>query len=526
MEIKVVGVFNRSITVEIENEYAYRMDGACEYYLDGEMVKRSDLNVNTIDGLLPDTDYTLTVRCEDEEKEITFRTKEETCLIDVRDMGARGDGISNDTSFLQAAISSCPQGGTVHFTEGTYLTGPLFLKSNITIWIDEGAVILGDTDRKHYPMLPGMVKDDDFSKEVSLASWEGNPLSSYASLITGVWVSDVDIIGKGIIDGNAGASDWWIDVRTKRGAWRPKTVFLNKCKNIRFQGVTIRNSPSWTVHPYYSEDILFTDMYVYNPDNSPNTDGFDPESCVNTSIIGVRISCGDDCIAVKSGKLYMGTNHYQRSENIVIRNCMLERGHGSVTVGSEVASGVSGIHINKCYFLGTDRGLRIKTRRGRGRRSVIDNVILSRVRMEKVKMPLTVNMFYFCDPDGHTAYVQDQDKKAVDDRTPSIGSITLKDISCDGVSAAFVCAYGLQEMPIREINIKNADVKFLPEAERNPECPIMMDNFEEMSGRSFYIRNAGCINIDNVSIRGAADSAPELINVEEKNIEGLAYGEI
>lgn len=527
MKIRVAGLFNRSITIELDNNKPYSMDKHCTYYLNGNKVKESDRNVNTIDGLTPDMDYMLKVCGEDFCEEISFHTKRELCCIDVRSIGAKGDGVSNDTAFLQAAISACPEGGTVHITEGTYLSAPLFLKSNITIWLDEDAVLLGDPDRNHYPVLPGMVKEEyGFSKEISLASWEGNPISTFASLITGIGVSNVDFIGRGIIDGNAAASDWWDNVSKKRGAWRPKTVFLNNCSNIRFQGVTIKNSPSWTVHPYYSDKVSFYDMDITNPDNSPNTDGFDPESCTDVEIIGVRISVGDDCIAIKSGKMYMGINHNKPADNIVIRNCRLEHGHGSVTVGSEVASGVSRINISRCLFVETDRGLRIKTRRGRGERSVIDDVNLSDIRMENVRMPFTVNMFYFCDPDGHTSYVQDQEPRPVDERTPRIGRISAKNITCTGVNASLVCAYGLPERPIEELIFENIDAEFLPEAERKAECPIMMDGFEKMSGRSVYLRNVRKITINNVNIKGAANSAPELIDVAEENIKGLSYAEV
>ena len=87
------------------------------------------------------------------------------------------------------------------------------------------------------------------------------------------------------------------------------------------------------------------------------------------------------------------------------------RGHGSVTLGSEAASGVENVRVSKCIFDRTDRGVRIKTRRGRGERSVLDDLVIDDVVMDRVHMPLTVNMFYFCDPDGHSDYVQNQEAR-------------------------------------------------------------------------------------------------------------------
>ena len=525
MNFKAAGIFNRCITLEMENEYAFRMPESYKVLLDGKEVTTTDENVVTLGGLIPDTEYTIAVCCGGETTTQVLRTKAETYLISVKDTGAKGDGVTNDTTKLQAAISACPAGGTVYVPAGTYLTGPLFLKSEITLWLEKDAVLLGDPERNNYPILPGVIHDpEDFSKEYSLASWEGNPLSAFASLITGIGVSDVDIIGEGVLDGNAGASDWWVDVRKKRIAWRPRTLFLNHCTNVRIQGIRIQNSPSWTIHPYYCDHLKFLDIRIWNPENSPNTDGMDPESCSDVEIIGVKISVGDDCIALKSGKLYMGREHYKPSEHITIRNCMLERGHGSVTIGSEAAGGIRDIRVEKCIFSGTDRGLRIKTRRGRGDRNVLDDICFESLIMKDVHMPVTVNMFYFCDPDGHTDYVQNQESQEASEKTPRIKGLTVRNVQCDGVSASFVCVYALPEMPMERLTLENVKVNFLPEAERKSEVPIMMDHFPEMSGQSFYIRNLRELNVKNVTISGSADTAPTLMGVDVKNIEGLIYG--
>jgi Endopolygalacturonase len=524
MDFEIIAVFNRSITIELNNENPYNSGVLYSVYVDDIQKKTTDLNVVSIDGLDPGTKYQISIEYDSERTTHEVTTKFETCLVNVEQFGAVGDGKHDNTSAIQAAISSCPEGGTIHIKNGVYLTTPIFLKSHITLWLDKGAVLLGDTSRDRYPILPGMVKNvNDTSLEKSIGSWEGNPLDSFASLITGIDVEDVDIIGNGVIDGNAEASDWWRDVRKKRIAWRPKTIFLNNCRNIRVQGIRIQNSPSWTIHPYYCENIGFYDMNVYNPDNSPNTDGFDPECCTDVSIVGVRISVGDDCIAVKSGKLYMGMYHYMRTENINVRNCYLERGHGAVTIGSEVSSGVSQLKVEKCIFSGTDRGLRIKSRRGRGKKSLIDDITFENIEMKDVQMPFTVNMFYFCDPDGHTDYVQDQNPRPVDDKTPRIGSIIVRDVTCTGVNAVFACLYALPEMPMEEACFDNIKVTFKDEKERTDVCPIMMDNFMTMNGKSLYIHNVKKVVVRNVTIKGCSENEPVMINVEEKDIEGLNF---
>lgn len=120
---------------------------------------------------------------------------------------------------------ACPPQGRVWIKKGNYYTGPLFLKSNITIELEEGARLIGDTHRSHYPVLPGMIDTSDEQGEFNLGSWEGNPLDCFASIITGIGIENVKFIGKGIVDGNAQNADWWQDVRTKRIAWRPRGVF-------------------------------------------------------------------------------------------------------------------------------------------------------------------------------------------------------------------------------------------------------------------------------------------------------------
>ena len=131
-------------------------------------------------------------------------------------------------------------------------------------------------------------------------------------------------------------------------------------------GVTVKNSPSWTIHPYFCENMKFLALEILNPKDSHNTDGLDPESCCHVELAGIHFSVGDDCIAIKSGKIDMGKTYKTPCEDILIRQCSMNDGHGSVVLGSEIGAGVRHLTVKDCIFNGTDRGLRIKTRRGRG----------------------------------------------------------------------------------------------------------------------------------------------------------------
>lgn len=523
MEFNIAAVFNRSVTIELINDSPYMLSDNVEVYIDDELKLLSDKNVITVSNLLPSKDYTIGVKYRGENLKKRFRTKFERVLLNVKNFGAKGDGRSLDTAAIQAAISACPLESTVYIPEGIYLITPVFLKSDITLWLDDKAVLIGDINRSSYPILPGMIQDTDEMGEYNLASWEGNPLDSFASLITGINVSNVDIIGGGTIDGRAQESDWWHDAKKKRVAWRPNLIFLCKCNNIRIQGINMKNSPSWTLHPYYSDNLEFLSINIFNPPDSPNTDGFDPESCENVKLLGAVISVGDDCVAIKSGKYYMSKYHYKPTKNILIRNCRFERGHGSVTVGSEVASGVSNVSVLGCVFESTDRGLRIKTRRGRGELSVLDNIKFENIIMENVNMPFTVNMFYFCDPDGHSDYVQTQSALPIDDKTPKIGKIRVKDIVANNTGACLACFYGLPERCIGEIELINIKAKFRDIKTIEPTVPIMMDDFPHMQAKGIFAKNIESLRLGNIHIENSADSEPELINIGELFTERVIY---
>ena len=217
----------------------------------------------------------------------------------------------------------------------------------------------------------------------------------FTGIITGVNVKGAVIYGQGTIDGNAGAGEgnWWHEPKVIHTACRPRMIFLERCRQVTVQGITVRNSPSWNIHPYFSDHLRFFDLKVLNPKDSPNTDGLDPESCQDVEIAGVYFSLGDDCIAVKSGKIYMGSTYKRPSKDISIRRCCMRDGHGSVTIGSEMAGGVKNLTVKDCMFPAHGQGLRIKTRRGRGKDAVVDGIVFEHIRMDHVMTPFVINCF-------------------------------------------------------------------------------------------------------------------------------------
>ena len=380
------------------------------------------------------------------------------------------------------------------------MTGPLFLKSHITIEWKKDATLSLLTDRNRFPILPGVTFPTDEGADYLLGSWEGNPLDCFAAALTGIGVEDVHLIGEGIIDGRAQAGDWWIEPKKKRAAYRPRLFYLRDCRRVTVQGLTFRNSPSWNIHPTFSEDLSFYNIQVEAPSNSPNTDGFDPESCRHLKLMGARFSVGDDCIAIKAGKIYMGQKYRVPCQDIEIAWCAMLDGHGGVTIGSEMAGGVRDVLVHHCFMRGSDRGLRVKTRRGRGKYAVVDNIRFEDVTMERIMAPLVVNCMYFCDPDGHTPYVQSREKQPVNDTTPTVGRIAFERVEASDCQSCAAYILGLPERPVESVAIRHCRFTFPPDA--LALTPAMAEGVEPLRRRGVVALFTNQLTLQNVQLDG------------------------
>ncbi|SMC21912.1 Polygalacturonase [Clostridium acidisoli DSM 12555] len=521
MKMNLVSITSSTASFEIENDECFYLKNEAIIYLDNKETFTTTQNVFTINNLKPETNYSVFIEDKlstDRSPILNINTKFEYAFVNVLDFGAIGDGKNIDTAFLQAAITCCPNFGRVIIPEGIYLTGPLFLKSNITIELKKGAVLLGLKEREFYPMLNGTIKCAD--KDFYLSSWEGNEADSFASLITGISVENVNIIGSGILDGNADFNNWWLNPKEKRIAWRPRTVFLNSCKNILLEGITIKNSPSWTIHPLMCEHLKFININIENPFDAPNTDALDPESSKDVLILGDTFSVGDDCIAIKSGKIDISKKNPVSSENIYIRNCNMKSGHGAVVIGSEMSSGVKSIFIEKCTFNTTDRGLRIKTRRGRGSKGIIDDIHIKNVKMDKVSTPFAINSFYFCDADGKTKYVWDKEILPIDEGTPYIGKIYIKNIISTNTKVCAAFMYGLPERKIEKVEMKDISIEFDEAAEKG--YADMMSFLEPMRRNGMYFNNVKYLSLDNIEIKKALTDKITKLNIDQYSGEVFA----
>ena len=341
MKITLVRAMTRSAVFELINHSCYRAPAPYTVQLNGKTVLSGDTNVFSLFSLQPDTEYTLTVSDGSESAELRFATAPESFFVDAARYGLVADGVTDNTAKLQAALSTCPKGGTVYLPAGVYRTQSLFLHSDTTLYLEKGCTLLGGTRRADYPILPGVLRDADEQKECYLGLWEGNPLDCFAGLINIINEANVTITGEGTLDGNAQNGDWYQNPKVRRMAWRPRMFFTSHAQNVVLHGVKVCNSYSWTIHPTYTENVDILDIRIRNSSTSPNTDGIDPESCKNVNIIGDHVHVGDDCIALKSGKVFMGMNCHVPCENVTIRNCCLSRGHGGLVIGMAVTSSIS-----------------------------------------------------------------------------------------------------------------------------------------------------------------------------------------
>ena len=509
-----------SACFEIEGTAPHFSRCAYGVYVGGAMRLRGDTNVFSLYGLKPGSEYDVEVRFDDGEVDrVALKTACETRAMSVKDFGAVGDGVHEDTASLQAAINFTPDGGRIVFPAGTYLTLPLSLKSHITIELQEGATILGSTDRERYPVITGLATDLETGDEIPLASFEGLERPAYQSLIQGSFCEDVAIVGPGTVDGNGQNGDWWHGFESFPAA-RPRVFFLNRCKNIILHGVTVKNGASWHIHPFFSKDVSVLNCFITAPKDSPNTDGCDPESCDTVNIIGCKFSVGDDCIAIKSGKLEMAVKYLSPADRYTISNCIMQFGHGAVTLGSEASAGVTNLNVSKCLFRATDRGLRIKSRRGRGKDSVITNILFDNIKMERVLTPIVINLWYnCCDPDAHSEYVWSREKLPVDDRTPHMGSFTFRNMECVDTEVAACYIDGLTEMPIESVTLENVSVSFADDAK--PGLPAMQEFMEPKRKLGLYMNNVRNVTVKNVKLRGV--EGEKLITVNSERVETSGF---
>ena len=496
-----------SASFELANNEIYFNNQPFDVYVDGNLaISQWTKNVFSLFDLQPDTRYEIKIG----DDSLILTTDHASCIMHMSDFDLPKDSKQDITLIIQTAINILPKDGLLIFDPGEYHFISLFLKSDITIYLHQKATLMGTINPSDYPVVPGEV--DCNGQKLQLFTWEGSPERGKNGAINGFYQRHIRIVGEGTIDARGPETGFYINHRAKDWA-RPYLVYLNQCEDVKFHGISVKNSPSWTFLPYFCQDIGFYDLKITNPKDAPNTDGIDPECSSNIEIIGVHFSVGDDCVAIKSGKIYIGNTYKTPSENIVIRNCHMEHGHGGIVLGSEASAGIKNVTLERCFFDHTDRGLRIKSRRGRGKNSIITDIHFRNIRMDSVLTPLVINMFYFCDPDGKSEYVWSKEKHPVDERTPYLGDFVFEGIQATGAEVALGYFYGLPEQPINSIKIINSSFAMKPDAPKGK--PAMMSYIDDIANMGFYFNNVNHVEFKNVKTQGFVGEKLILHNVSE-----------
>ncbi|WP_209402729.1 glycoside hydrolase family 28 protein [Pseudozobellia sp. WGM2] len=421
----------------------------------------------------------------------TFQDK----TFDILEFGAVEGGETNNSEAFKSAIQACSEagGGRVLVPSGKFLTGPIHLKSNVNLHLEEGAEVLFSKNKADY--LP-----------VVHTSYEGVELMNYSPLIYAYKEKNIAITGEGTFNGQADKTNWWPWCGAERYGHeegepqqrdehnlprlrkmnedavpfservfgeghqlRPSFFQPFECENILVKGITFTDAPFWVMHPIKSINITVDGVTVSS--HGPNNDGCDPEYSKNVHIKNCVFDTGDDCIAIKSGRNDEGRRVNIPSENIVVEDCEMKDGHGGVVMGSEISAGVRNVFVRNCRMDSPEleRAIRIKTNTLRG--GFVENVYVKNIQVGQVKEAvLKINTYYG---------IYD---KQEGNHIPTIKNIFLEDIEVENGGKYGVLIQGREEMPVQNVTLKNVHIK-------GAETPMLVENSEP-------------INFENTTING------------------------
>jgi polygalacturonase len=312
----------------------------------------------------------------------------------INDFGAAPGGNKDCTAAIAEAIDACSRagGGRVVIPAGQFLTSAIHLRSNVDLQLQAGSTLLFRTDPKAY--LPTV-----------LTRFEGTECYNYSPLIYAIGQTNVAVTGAGLLDGQADGSNWlaWkissqrsvlarmaeqnVPVDQRRfgegGNLRPDFIEFNRCNNVLVEGVKIRRSPMWEIHPLLCTNVTVRGVDIFS--HGPNNDGCDPESCRDVLIEKCLFDTGDDCIAIKSGRNNDGRRLGVPSVNLVIRDCTMRDGHAGVAIGSEISGSCSNVFIEHCEMSSPNLvcALRLKDNAARG--GVLQGVFMRNINVGQVK---------------------------------------------------------------------------------------------------------------------------------------------
>jgi polygalacturonase len=372
----------------------------------------------------------------------------------VTDYGAIGDGKSDCAPGIRAAIEACHEagGGRVVIPAGNWLSnGPVHLLSNVNLYLESDAVLTFGTEAKHY--LP-----------VQPVRWQGIRCYNYSPLIYAYQQENIAVTGSGKIDAQ-GTPVWsaWINLQTP--AWtllqqqaadgvpieqrvfgaghylRPTTLDFYECNNILVQGITIADSPFWTMHPTFCTNVTIQEVTVTQ--GAPNDDGCDPDSCTDVWIAGCTFSTVDDNISIKAGE-NPDAQGLPGCTNIVVQNCnCIYSDWSSLTVGTNIGGGVGNVFMENCT-IGRTRNAHYLKAHGNWAGSV-ENVYFRNNQIEQCYTVLAIQPDAYMDPGSFGP--------------PAIDNINMQSVTCEQATEEAFILMGDPRLPIFEVSIANVAIR-------------------------------------------------------------------
>ena len=367
---------------------------------------------------------------------------------------------------INKAIDACSKagGGRVVVPEGTFNTGAITLKSKVNLHVEKGAVLQFVFQPELYPIVP--------------TRWEGLDCYNLQPCIYAYKQNDIAITGEGTIDGGGENSTWWkwcgaprygwkqgevgqnmgararllkyaedgVDMKERRftdkDGLRPQLINTYDCDGVLIENVTLLRSPFWVIHPLLCKNVIVRGVHINN--DGPNGDGCDPESCDGVLIENCFFNTGDDCIAVKSGRNNDGRLWNKPSENIIIRNCEMQNGHGGVVIGSEISGGCRNLFAENCKMDSPDldRVVRIKTNTCRG--GIVENIYARNIEVGQCgESVLKINLDY--------------EPKEICCRgfVPTVRNINIENITCNKSKYGVLIVALDSVTNVYDINVKN-----------------------------------------------------------------------
>jgi hypothetical protein len=392
-------------------------------------------------------------------------------VYEVTRFGAVGDGRTSSTEALQKAIDACGAagGGTVYVPPGQYLSGALFLRSHVHLYLSPGATLVASTRPEDFPPIKG--RDEGLERNV------------HASLLTGIDLTNVSITGHGRIDGQG--EPWWhaddvtrkmrVEAKLPREAehpagaplkWpRPRTINLIRCHDVLVEGITIKDSPCWNIHLVYCEDVVIERFTAFQQHDARGTDCVVVDSTKRVRVANCSFSSGGDCVAIKSGYNEDGRRVGIPSEDVLVTDChMYHTAASGVAIGSEAAAGVRNVMVSNCVIHECLSGVYIRSPRGRGgvvEKVRVTNLVIDHADEQAIKLS---HFFDSVKLEGRYGYKNGPGRSNLETarsrKAPvDIGTPTFRDFAFSGLTLGKVremaLVEGLPERFIRGIVFEN-----------------------------------------------------------------------